>query len=1016
MPPTIFFSATSKHNAAHAECIRHIFNEIIAPTLTNQVEPIQCITDDPVQILQQLKKQQNSIALFHFGGRDHEFQALLDASPQAGIDSLPEYLADLPQLDLVFLSYCSRKRFVEPLRSAGIEVVVGTSRHIAHRQAKRFATVFYRQFLVDGHTTKEAFEEATRSIGISQENRSRQYAEIHGNKDLRWWKKAKDKLPTPHIFEGKSSIPIPETILLPPAPFPGEQPFQRQDAHVFLGRHKELILLCNHLATPSSQPITLLYGANGVGKSSFLNAGLLPRLEDSFEIYHLSGQQKPKLFEAMCQIIDTPTLIPTAAFWASWLNQQSKSVLLVIDQFEPQLLSQNSKMQVDLVKVMTAIRILLSGPTSSKRLCVIFSIRNANLAQLQNLLMNQNLLSQTHYFPIKPLNEDGIRNALYGFAPYSRLAIHYGFSIEDTITERIVADLTQDQCSPIAPFLQAIFVKLWKESATTAPHPFSLRHYQQIYCEGALLRDFLNSQLAQVRRQWLPIIRYKKLIDLLITYTTFATTAEGPKAAATASTALLTDRFKNFYLLTEKGGRQGNELQLGHKLLERPLSQEFYRLTKGYARADEQNADLHSITEQIASNIALYTTKMQAWGKRLVQRCWGGLNRRVEVTRGLLALFTLAIGAFLFFLHWPIQQSLQQLADSMLINVPDTPALLSGFQATSIPLINAADLAQQSTGIELKRVSLLYTHDTLPANDVSRQNSVLAFSIDSALLVAGGSDNTLEIWSVTDAQPHPALLMPARVTALSIVDAQEQVLIYGMADGHVGHFQIDALGHITLPLPNETMKLPGHNGSVAAMQLSADGSLLLTGGQDGAIYQYDKQTSQATVLRDDPTNSISALALHPNQALIAFGGANAVIYIWDRTVGKVSQQLTGHTGSVTSLAFSRDGTYILSASNDGTLCLWLLATASREHCFTDFTTGVTVARYSPDDSMIIAGGDDGHIRLWNSTTYQLLAAVEAHSGGVATLAVRKDGKQLASADWNGGIVLWDITIATRPLH
>lgn len=61
----------------------------------------------------------------------------------------------------------------------------------------------------------------------------------------------------------------------PAGPYRGLEPFDERDAAYFFGRERETRLIT---ASLFASPLTLLYGASGVGKSSVLRAGVLPRL------------------------------------------------------------------------------------------------------------------------------------------------------------------------------------------------------------------------------------------------------------------------------------------------------------------------------------------------------------------------------------------------------------------------------------------------------------------------------------------------------------------------------------------------------------------------------------------------------------------------------------------------------------------------------------------------------------------------------------------------------------------
>lgn len=62
--------------------------------------------------------------------------------------------------------------------------------------------------------------------------------------------------------------------------YPGAQPFSSEQQHLFFGRDEDILRLHRLVKT---QTLALLYGKSGLGKSSLLNAGLLPRIQQEGE-------------------------------------------------------------------------------------------------------------------------------------------------------------------------------------------------------------------------------------------------------------------------------------------------------------------------------------------------------------------------------------------------------------------------------------------------------------------------------------------------------------------------------------------------------------------------------------------------------------------------------------------------------------------------------------------------------------------------------------------------------------
>jgi ABC-type phosphate transport system ATPase subunit len=62
----------------------------------------------------------------------------------------------------------------------------------------------------------------------------------------------------------------------PESPYVGLDPYSSEDAPFFFGREREQHVIVANLRAAR---VTLLYGPSGVGKSSVLNAGVVPALD-----------------------------------------------------------------------------------------------------------------------------------------------------------------------------------------------------------------------------------------------------------------------------------------------------------------------------------------------------------------------------------------------------------------------------------------------------------------------------------------------------------------------------------------------------------------------------------------------------------------------------------------------------------------------------------------------------------------------------------------------------------------
>jgi hypothetical protein len=67
--------------------------------------------------------------------------------------------------------------------------------------------------------------------------------------------------------------------------YPGSKPFTIEYKDLFYGRENDIDDLSKYVST---EKLTILYGKSGLGKSSLLNVGIIPRFESEYQFFHIS--------------------------------------------------------------------------------------------------------------------------------------------------------------------------------------------------------------------------------------------------------------------------------------------------------------------------------------------------------------------------------------------------------------------------------------------------------------------------------------------------------------------------------------------------------------------------------------------------------------------------------------------------------------------------------------------------------------------------------------------------------
>lgn len=325
-------------------------------------------------------------------------------------------------------------------------------------------------------------KEAERSGTLTHEDKKIDFAQINYStlELLNDWQKSKE-----NEQEAFRTL-LPEDILYPDTPFKGLNFYTRKDALIFYGRSKTIGELISTLENNKLARIILLHGQSGVGKSSLLNAGLLPCIEEKYTISSLLRHEKKGWLPAIDE-------------WEKKLdNTFSKPPLLTLDQSEEiftKPIQGNEKK-----KLAYFLKSWLAAYPNGR---VIISFRKEYLAEILDLLKQEQLNSEKKY--VKPLNKREIYEVVYGPMEDKIALDKYQFSIEHEVIDQLVLEIGKDKESHIAPALQLLLTQLWKAANEEAEDKgesnliVDEKLYKKVSSPGVLLANYLDEEINKLR-------------------------------------------------------------------------------------------------------------------------------------------------------------------------------------------------------------------------------------------------------------------------------------------------------------------------------------------------------------------------------------------------------------------------------------------------------------------------------------------------------------------------------------
>jgi WD40 repeat protein len=268
----------------------------------------------------------------------------------------------------------------------------------------------------------------------------------------------------------------------------------------------------------------------------------------------------------------------------------------------------------------------------------------------------------------------------------------------------------------------------------------------------------------------------------------------------------------------------------------------------------------------------------------------------------------------------------------------------------------------------------------------------VAFSPDSKTVLTGSNEGIGQFWDATTGKPTGPVWRQRGPITLVAFHPEGRVVLIGGGQGSGGHVRFwDPLTGADLGCPLQ------HPGEIPPA-FSADGRILLTGGQSGLVRLWDITDNPGLPqCLDCEKPNISVVAFSPDGRMLLTGAGDG-IQLWDadqqRPLGFSLRR--PFAMPYRAAIFSPDGKAVLTSADDETA--EFRSTATSQLLVPQFSTfdptekftplGRTTVDLSPDGKTALVGSKNG-VRLWDTTTGKPLGPSLKHQlGDLARLGVQ----------------------------
>ncbi|MDJ0705361.1 MAG: hypothetical protein QNJ46_18925 [Leptolyngbyaceae cyanobacterium MO_188.B28] len=825
---------------------------------------------------------------------------------------------------------------------------------------------------------------------------------------------------------------------------PVEQPVPIAQEIAASSRREDVDRLISRIAEPRHK-LTVIYGQSGVGKSSLVEAGLVPTLKQqqvigardvvpillrtySHWVQDL-GEQLVTVLEKTAVDLELPPKCNLLDVILEQLKQSEPSNLLsvlIFDQFEefffvcerPTERQRFFEFFRDCLDI-PCVKVILS----MREDYLHHLLRQGGRKRIQLNAINNNILDKDILYYLGNFSAEDAKSIIL------RLTERARFSLADDLVDELVQDLT-DELGEVQPIeLQIVGEQLQAENIRT------LAQYRERGPKEQLVQRYLetvmadcgaeNHQLAELILYFLTDENHTRPLKTRVELVTDLRLVTKDLSAEADKLDLVLNILVNSGLVLQLPEMPTARYQLVHDYLAVFIrQQEEPKLKELAAELEKEREQRKHSEEQLNQFKALVAALEQEKEQRQRseekrQRSENQLNRvlkqrlRISIATGfVLVILTTLTGTFALRSDLQRKKSAINEIETTIANSElkwvfnqDFNVLVAGLKALEklrqirSPIIpqfkpkqgsKIEDLRQKAEKVLQKSVYRVSEHNQLEGHEDTVYS--VDFSPDGQFIATASRDKTVKLWSQNGREHLTIKGHTDKVRSVSF-SPNGQTLATASEDNTVKLWNLEG---------EELHTLIGHDDKVHSVSFSPDGQTIATASEDGTAKLWSLNGQEIQTLAGH-SEAVLEVSFSPQGQTIATASYDQTAKLWSLE-GQELQTLEGHKDAVFSVSFSPDGQTIATGSKDKSAKRWSLE-GQELQTLEEHNETVTSVRFSPDGQTIITASADDTVKVWGHDG-QPLQTLIGHGSWVLSVDFSPDEQTLATASADHTVKLW----------